>query len=81
MDWRLAKSEFVICSLILILVLVCTCTSASVSGADCVLRVKKEILVSLSLHLSGHIEQNNVFELLRDSGCDIIIGFLGYRSS
>lgn len=56
----------------------CDGHSVSVFGDSRVLSVKKGILVSLPSCLRSHIEQFNVFELLQNTGYDVILSFLGH---
>lgn len=79
--WRIATSKYVICTFISFLGLACAGTSASVPGDSRVLIVKKGIMVSLHSGLHGHIDQGNVFDLLRGNCLDMNLGFLRYCRS
>lgn len=76
-----ATSGVVVCPFKFFLHLASTGISASVPGDSQVLSDKKGKLVSFLLRLRRHIQQYNVFELLRSSRCDINLDFMAYSCS
>lgn len=61
--------------------LTCAVTGASFSGNSHVLIVKSWILVHLSSPLRGHVEQDDMFELLEDSCYDMDLRIFGQSRS